>query len=48
LQNAELVAKFKALGVEVNSGDGKELARVVNSDIARWAQLAQEVKFESQ
>lgn len=48
LQNPALVEKLKALGADATGGPPDDLDKTLKGDMARWAKLAQEVKFEVQ
>lgn len=46
LQNPDVAEKLQALGSEVKSGAPDQLDNYLKSETARWARLAQDVKFE--
>jgi tripartite-type tricarboxylate transporter receptor subunit TctC len=48
LQHPEVLERFKALGAEAAGGPPSRLDAYYKSELARWANLAREVKFEVQ
>jgi len=46
LQSPDVAEKLKALGAEIAGGAPAQMDNYLKSETARWAKLAQEVKFE--
>ena len=48
LENPEAIGKIRTIGADVAPGSPEELEKLLRGDIARWAKLAETVKFEVQ